>query len=186
MAKSLDEQLKVVATELGKSYLAWKSNERKKDTARKKFFKLATEDLVQSELAEDVVEIEATDAEQARDLISKKYPAWSVETVREHPDREGWFEAIIQENPDLLPYALVEGGFKIKRVVSKGQTFIDDERLLAEDPDLWHTVTYVPEPERRLHSLDDLDSPTLAKLQPYIYEGEPKISLGPVTKVDGD
>lgn len=143
MAKSLDERLKVVATRLGKSYLAWKANEAKKEANRKDFFALATEAMSETELAEDIVEVRAPDESKARDRVKQKYPAWIVEAVQEHPKREGWFEVIISENPELLPF-VYEAGFKIKRSVSKGSPFIDDERLREEDPELWEEVTVLP------------------------------------------
>lgn len=139
-----EAKLKEVVSKLGTSYRGWKDNEKVKDEARKEFFGLATEALRETTLAEEVVELPAKSLESATDLFEKKYPGWIVEEVRVHPDKDGHFEAIISENPELMAYIFEHDGWRYKRQVTKGSVYVDDERLREEDPDLWEEVTEIP------------------------------------------
>src|SRR4051812_39687622 len=99
-----DRDIPEIISELAIAYPAWKQYEGSKDKLRLEFFEAITEEEKTRELAEKVVEVEATDDTKARDLVEKRNPAWEVEAIRPHPDKEGTFEAIIRENPVLTPY----------------------------------------------------------------------------------
>lgn len=175
--KSLHE----LTAELGKAYKTWKSGETSKDNLRKDFFQSVTDRYANSkgELEERYVVVDGTDLDVAEAKLRQKYPRWDILDIRVdegYPDR---FEAIIVERPEFKPYTFVNptDGMVYTKQVSAGSIYVDDERLAQENPDLWEKVSYVPEPERQLRSLDDLAPDVLAELAEYMYEGPPKVSL---------
>lgn len=137
----------------------------------------------------------------------KKRPGWIIDDWRESPDHEGIYEIIVRENPEFQPFTIEYDGKVWGRQVVAGSTFVDDERLKEADEDLWFEVTAFPNEDfvldlvyetgmdaelvedhisqvaarhgigRQLKSLKDLDPETLAKLQPYIFEGKPTVKL---------
>ncbi len=173
---SVHGELETIVSHLGEAYDAWKGGEKDKNTYKEHFFRVATQALIYETLAEKVVEVKAKDEPAARDLISKRYPAWVIDQVRE-ATKLGYYEAIIQENPELMSYTFEHDGRVWQRQVSSGTPYVDDERLQAEDPELWEEITFVPEPERQLRPLDELAPDLLARLQEYIFEGKPTVKL---------
>lgn len=171
--------IKKITRELGDSYRKWKFFEKDKDKCKKEFFSLVDAEI--GILAERIVEIEAPSPEIAHELVTKRYPRWEIENWREVRTTEGTneFEFIIKENPKFKTHSFInpEDQMVYTRQVQSGSAILDDERLQEVDPDLYEAVTYVPEPERRLKSLDDLTPSQLAKLQEFMYEGPPVVKL---------
>lgn len=163
---------------LGQEYRAWKEAEGKKDELRKEFFKLVTEE-VSDQLEEKYVTVTAILEEDVRDYVAKKYPRWEIIDLRPEGTIQDLWEVIIEENPEYKTYSYVDHdhGYVYTKQVSSGSMYVDDERLQQKDPDLYEQVTYVPEPERKLRSLEELEPELLARLSEYLYEGRPKVSL---------
>lgn len=169
--------LENIVAELGAAYDTWKGGEKEKNELKDEFFKLATQEAGNGPLAEKVVEIKARDDVQAKQIAIQRYPAWIPDDIREHPDREGYYEIIIRENPELMTFTFEHDGRVFQRQIVSGSPILDDERLQAEDPELWERITYVPEPERKLRDFDDLDPETLGALSEYLHESKPTIKF---------
>lgn len=169
--------------ELSESYYAEKEAKTKKDALRSKFFEEITESLAADDLAEDLVVVEASDEKEATERIKANYPAYNIEAVREHPDLEGQWEGIIIENPEYKSFSVEVGGEIWQRQTTVGAPTVDAERLAEEDPDLFETVTFVPEPERQMKPLKDLDPVALARLQKYVVSGKVTLKLPAPKKV---
>lgn len=166
-----------VTSRLGEAYRAWKSSEKEKDEYRKRFFELADEALEGTTVLERV-EVEAESAEEALAQVEKRFPQWRVQDIRSL--NNGWFQVIIEEDPSLRPYQFVnpDDGQVYSRQVSSGTMHLDEERLQADDPELFEAVTYIPQ-ERQLRSLEELEPEQVARLQEYLYEGRPRVKLAP-------
>lgn len=136
--------LEEVVRELDAAYAEWKGGEKNKNKYKDEFFKLAEEALKDETLAEKVVETVAADEADARAVLDKRYPTWVVTEVREHPDKDGYYEAIIQENPYYLSFTYEYGDKVFQRQIVSGSAMLDDERLQAEDPELYFRVTTMP------------------------------------------
>jgi hypothetical protein len=170
-----------ILAKLDEGYEQWKTGEKQKNEYKDKFFQAITEEMAQSVLAEDLAVVAAHTEEDARARLARYYPRHVVEAVR--PADEGFYEAIIVENPAFLPHAVTFEGLVFERQIVSGALLLDDERLKEEDPELWEKVTYVPEPKRTLRPLDQLDAQLVAELQEYMYEGPPTVKLPAPKKI---
>lgn len=170
-----------ITSKLGEEYRAWKAHEKTKEAARKEFFSAVNQHL-SGKRAEKLVEVAAPSEEQARQELERRYPAWSIDDMR--VSSEGRYEAIIVENPEFQKFTFVnsEDGYVYGRSVSSGSIFLDEDRLQAENPELWERVTFVPEPQRQLKSFDELSKEDLAALTDFMYEGKPSVRLLPPRK----
>lgn len=140
----MTEELRDVTAKLGMDYKQWKEGEKAKNKAREEFFKLATQAI--PALEERVVTITADSEEAAREEIERIYPRHRLDDIRPlSPGASDW-EAIIIENPALRKFTYVNpsDGMVYERQVSDGSPGLDDERLKAENPDLYARVTTVP------------------------------------------
>lgn len=159
-----------VIAELAPKYTTWKSSEKTKEKLRKEFLEAVTEFLKQGDLAEKVVTIEADDEDKARELAEKLYPLWTVDELRPTPEvDQGSFDAILVENPQFLPFTIEYDGKVWGRQIRSGSTFVDDERLMEEDPQFyWDISDYQGEPLIR-----EIIAFTLGEEDPYapsVYE----------------
>lgn len=181
---NLSQKIEQILTGLGPAYIGWKENEAEKDKLKKEFFEAITEEFEGSDtLAEKVVEIEGLELDDARDLAVKLNPGWTVIAERPHPDTEGWWEFVVQEDPAFQPFTIDYEGVTFQRQVVSGSVYVDDKRLRAEDPELWEQITFVPPlPSRKLRPLDDLEPELQARVQKYMYEGTPTVKF-PAPKV---
>lgn len=157
--------------------------------------------------AEDLIQCEASSPEAAQEYALKKRPGWVIEDWREDPDHTGIYEVIVKEDPAFQAFTIEHDGKVWGRQISAGSTFVDTDRLEEEDTDLWMEVTAYPNEdflsmlvyeagkeiseigpyimqvaerydiERQLVDLNTLDPETLAKLQPYVFEGKPVVKL---------
>ena len=79
---------------------------------------------------------------------------------------------------EAFEYVNKTDGLVYSRQISNGAPLLDDERLREEDPELWDQITYIPEPERTLKPLDELDPELLAKVGSYLITGRVTTKLG--------
>lgn len=201
--RTLDE----ILDELDDAYGKWKGGEKSKNKLKEEFFEMAISALKEETKAERVAQVKAKDEFEARALFAKQYPTWDLTVVRENPDKDGYYEAILTENPFYKEFSIEHNGKVFRRQVVSGSNLLDDERLKEEDRDLWEDVTEWPQEgflrdilaqtsvdlgdlydvidgiaekhgvERVLKDLDSLDPYTLAALQKYMYEGPPTIKF---------
>jgi hypothetical protein len=200
-----------VVGELSSAYFSAKTEGNKKDKLRLEFFELATKQ--QDEPAEKVVATKARSESDARHIIEQRYPAWTISEIRATDGEGGYWEAIIEENPELQPFSIEHDGWIWERRIASGSIFVDDDRLGVDDPDLWKEVTDFEHREilenilyecgvdseevsakldalgeayglpRKLRPLEELEAHHYAALQDYIYEGKPKVTLAAPKKV---
>lgn len=169
--------LSEVTTRLGKSYTRWRAEEKAKDKAKREFFDLVNEELAESELAEKICVIRATDQAKAEERASLENPGWIIDASMK--EDENTYAFILKEDPAFRSYVYVNPDDRrvyTKTVVS-GSVILDNERLREEDPALYEQVTYTPEPERKIKPLSELTDIQAALLQEYMYEGKPVIKL---------
>lgn len=171
--------LETVTERLGKQYDRWKKYEGKKDEEKLDFFELATAQESAKTLAtQRVVLSRPLSEEDARAYLAKYYPRWNIATL-------GYSDgnitrALLVEDPKLKTTSFVNprDGRVYTRQVDNGPAMLDDERLLAEDPDLYAKVTIkTPWGDPVLWPLDQLPDATLAQVQKYIYTGKPRVKL---------
>lgn len=138
-----DDPLRAISARLGLWYGQWKQGEKDKDSARQELFKEIDK---QVSTDERLVEIHAASEEEAREQIAKRFPAWVLDDIRPIAPGAEDFEAIITENPSFKRYTYFNPDTKMvyERQVVSGTPILDDEKLLAENPDLYARVTELP------------------------------------------
>lgn len=171
-----------IVAKLSKSYHAEKEAKKEKEQRRADFFQTITDQFSEDDLAEDLAVVEADSEEEAYAQAEANYPTYNVIAAREHPDLEGRWEVIIQENPEYKSFSITVEGEIWQRQTSVGAPMVDDEKLAAEDPELYELVTEVPT-KRVMKPLKDLDDVSLARLQKYVVPGKVSLKL-PAPKVN--
>src|ERR1700747_1081988 len=111
---ALERELSFHTTQLGQSYVAWKEEEKNKETDRKKFFELAVEALLANESLElrtKVVEITLVVAsmELASQRAAQKHPRYIVEGVQHTKSNDGeeTYKVVLKENPEFVTFTYV-------------------------------------------------------------------------------
>jgi|SRR5208282_588926 len=123
-------------TKLGRAYKRKKRVEKEYNTERQAFFDEVSIILSDRKLATKVIEVDG----EAEDYVRQQYPGWVLQSVGE----DG--KAIIEEDPEWVKYTYVNKaeGYAYARNITQETPSIDDERMLAEDPELYYRVTYSP------------------------------------------
>lgn len=148
-----------------------KKAKAEKAKLRTRFFDKATEQERQGSLGERYAVVPAQDEKQARERIARYYSGFTISAIRE---TDGDWEAILVEDPALVPFSIEVDGYIFERQIRSGSVMLDDERLKEEDPELYESIT---RQVTVVKPLDDLDKETLAKLASYIYTGQPSVAL---------
>jgi hypothetical protein len=141
------------------------------------FFSLAEATVASKTLAQKSVSVAQFDSEEeAREYLAQHYPTWRI---IDFTIRDDDVLAVLEEDPEKQPFVFVNPLDKkvYRKQVVAGGTFVDEEKLRREDPKLWERITFVPEPEPRIKSSDELDPKDYAKMQKYVYPGPPQIKL---------
>jgi hypothetical protein len=162
---------------LGEAYDQWKGGEKEKETYKKAFFKEATKLLKQEAPAQIMELVHAPDEATARGLAERQFPRFTVLDVL--PDGENQYRVALEERADLRPFTFVNpnDGRVYQRSVVEGSPLVDDERLQAEDPELWQRISFIPEPKPTLKPLEELSDEDLAAIRKYLYRGRPTVKL---------
>lgn len=137
--------INLITKEFGLEYSASKSAEKKVKQLQKEFFDAATEMLSQQSLASKTVEVpDGVDAKGLEQL----YPGWKVITSLRPGKEEGVWEAVLQEDPAFMAFNYVnpDDHMVYARTTAQGSPMLDDERLAAENPELWEEISDFPEP----------------------------------------
>lgn len=164
-------EIETIVKELAEAYHLEKNAKKAKDETRKQFFESVTKELSEGELAEDIVIVDADDEEEAEIRAKAKYPTYSVEASRKHPDVEGKYEVIIRELPEYKSFSVSVDGEIWQRQIVIGSPVIDEIRLKEQDPELYEEVTALPT-ERVMKPLQEIDDVALARLQKYVTPGK--------------
>lgn len=154
-----------------------KSKKNRKSGLKEEFFDEATKASATT-LAEKttlILKEDAPDDESARIEAARRYPGWTVESVKYDGPGMMW-RIRIKEDPRYKPFTYVDeaNGLVWTRQISAGSAEYDIDKLQREDPELWERVSKL---ERVPKALESLPSEDLTKVQRYIYPGTPKVSL---------
>lgn len=133
-----------LTTKLGKAYKKWKDGEKEKERLRKQFFDAVTE-AAADDLDEKLITVELQDGDTIEAYVERQHPGWSLDEYRVND--KGETEAILIIDPAYKPFTYVNAadGLVYQRQVVSGGQVLDDERLRAEDPDLWLAITEIPD-----------------------------------------
>lgn len=131
-----------IIADLAPEYKSWKGSEKAKEKLKKEFFKAITEHIKENEeQAEKVVEITASNEEDARTAAEKAYPLWLVDDLRPSPDTEGAYDVIIVENPEFQTYTIEYNDEVWGRQIVAGSTMIDDDQIQEDDPVFYQSIS---------------------------------------------
>lgn len=173
--------LDAVCTLLGAHYADWKFAEKEKNKFKDMFFAYATERSGASEEVLVTVYGRGISEADAIERAEKYNPRFGVDVIR--PSKDGW-EAIMVTRPEYTSFLYVNGDANVsprmvyQRQVVDGPPLLDDERMAADDPDLYAEITFeLPWGERVVRPLHSLDASTLMRVQGYIYKGKPTVKL---------
>jgi len=207
-----------VTNQAGQTYFQHKALKEALDDRRSEFFKAASSSFTEKNLARRTVEIPADQSADAEGYAERYNTGWRVVEVTE----DG---VLIEEDPDFLPYShtylfeepreeIVRGkktevyGYVISRSIQTGSAMLDDERLIAVDPelyeevtqwanydlilkievfdsDIWHQLDEMGWP-REPKPIEDLSAEQYARVQQFTYESPrtPKFLVRYATKKD--
>jgi hypothetical protein len=169
--------LEIVTRDLGEADAEEKRNKKLRDKHRLEFFSLAEATVASKTLAQKSVSVAQFDSEEeAREYLEQHYPTWRI---IDFTIRDDDVLAVLEEDPEKQPFVFVNPLDKkvYRKQVVAGGTFVNEEKLQREDPELWKRITFVPEPEPQIKSSDELDPKDYAKMQKYVYPGPPQIKL---------
>lgn len=166
-----------VTSMLGSQYRAWKAAEKRKDELKKDFFESVESTLSLETPAQTYEEIFASDDSLAAEKAEKKFPTFRVLSTLEAG--EGVYRVVLEERIEFRPFVHInkDDGYVYQRQVTNGSPILDDDRLKAEDPDLWERISILPVPERELKPWNQIDPEDIAKLSEYLYSGKPQVKL---------
>jgi hypothetical protein len=170
-------------------YAEWKTYEKEKNADKDCFYELADEELAKEPVAENydcMVILDGDTEGDVLDRIRRFNPGWDISEHRlSDADNERYeVEAILVEDISLKPFTYVnrelDPPMVFKRSVSAGSPMLDEVFLQRADPKLWEEVSFeTPWGERIMPPLTVLDSKLVSRIQKYIYNGKPKVSLSP-------
>lgn len=199
--------LEVVTNQLLAIYDNWKSAEKKKNELRDEFFKLAVDENSRAPLSRKTVTIIADSEDEVRNVVEDHHKRFSCEALKEKTP--GVWSVVLIERPEFKSFVYIndskETPILIQRRVDDGSPSLDNERIIKEDPELWKSVSEIPDRNflvdlilcfsyreqivkrledvyplhrRLLRPFKDLSSEEIPRLQSYVSYGKPKIVLG--------
>jgi hypothetical protein len=135
--------IKVVARDFGKAHKEEAEAKGRKDKYRKQFFDLI--DIPEQELARKTIFAECDDPEA---YVASLYPKWRI--LKKEFSRVGDWKILIQEDPEKKNFVLVNplDGQVYQRTVAESAPDVDLDRLKAEHPSIYRSVTFQPKPPR--------------------------------------
>jgi hypothetical protein len=131
-----------LTTDLGEVHKLKSESEKELKQLREDFFDEATKACKAKPLARKTttLELAGLSEEEARHLVARKNPGWTVVEVSEADD--GW-RAILEEDPAFADFVFVnsedEQVYRRQRV--DGTIVLDDEMCKNSDPGLWYEIT---------------------------------------------
>lgn len=181
--RTLDETV----ASLGWAYGLWKEHEAYKNEYKDEFFAHADRSIEKAGLALKLVTLVAPSHEKAIERVKRHNPTWRISESRKHPEIEGTFEIILEENPRYQPFTHEYEGVVYSRRVAKGPVMIDEEWLMEEDHELFLSACFeLPWGQVVVRPIESLDAETIARLSKYIYNDKPRVTLAPPKAVKED
>jgi hypothetical protein len=170
----MSDNLTNITKQLGSAYAEAKKWDKSKTEFRVRFFEEISKQ--HETLATKISTVDAKDLASAIAISEQHNPGWLALSAMKS---DGKYEVRMQEDPIFKPFTFInhDDGMVYQKQIVAGPVMFDDERLKSERPDVYDLVTFIPEPERQLKPLDEMNEETLAVLQDYIYEGKPIVKL---------
>ena len=124
-----ETDLTEITRHFGATYKLSKDWDKLKAGAQKEFFAAATQELEQTRLPQKIVEGDLS-------RIEVHYPGWRV--ISNDDD-----QVTLEQDPSLMDFVFInpEDGMVYRRSVTHQAEMLDDERLRAEDPELWKEIS---------------------------------------------
>jgi hypothetical protein len=128
----------------------WKGQMEK---LRKQFFDLLKVHIKPSELARQTIFYEG---DQPGHHVATLYPKWRIVTTRKIQGDE--WQILIEEDPEKRSYTYLNPVDQqvYQRTVVESAPQVDLDKLKADHPSIYKSVTFQPKPPRELKSLDKL------------------------------
>lgn len=130
-----------VTQRFGRAYERNKKAKTWLEKQQRALFRAFDQDLANRTASQRSIEI--PEGEDSETYIKVHHPGWQI---------VGWSadhtHAILEETPSLLAHRFInhEDGMVYGRAQVTGSPSLDDDRLRAEDPELWERITEWPEP----------------------------------------
>lgn len=178
--------LAAITTKLGSAHATSKKAEKELKESRSEFFEAIDEEILETEtLARQTIVV--PDELDETSYIKQFFPGWRL--VDPGSKKNTY---IIEEDPAFKKFVYVnhDDGQVYRRNVSQAGPSLDDDRLKAEDPELWEKITevqIVPQQEVRvLKDLDTIPNAQLAAMQEYFVPGGMTVKLDAPRKAKPD
>jgi hypothetical protein len=165
MPKTLAD-IKEVTKEFGEAHAEearWKST---KERLRKQFFDLLRLNIPTTQLAQTTIYYDGTDPEQH---VATLYPKYMIVDKRFDLATKEW-RILLREDIDRKSWSYVNpvDGNVYSRTVAESAPEVDLERLKADHPSIYKSVTFQPKPARQLKPLDKLTERQKATIMRYL------------------
>lgn len=165
-----------ITKQLGEAYRGWKDNEIEKNRLKEEFFDLASRSFDRQDRATKVVHCgDVGNAQAAREFALKQNPFWKIIGIHMQDDL---YWVGMEEDVTLKPFAFVnkEDGMVYQRTVVEGPVLLDDERMKAENPELWQAISR-EKTVVEVIPFEELDPEVLEQLSGYLYQGQPTVKF---------
>lgn len=165
MPKKPKPKIEEVAQEFGKAHAEENDAKKRKDKYRLLFFDLI--EIPEDQLSRQTIYAECDNPEA---YVASLYPKWRIISKKlvdeEIPDE---WRLVIQEDPAKRNFVFVNplDNKVYTRTVAESAPQVDLDRLKEDDPDLYESMTFQPDPPPRqlkpLNSLDDDEKETVKR-----------------------
>jgi hypothetical protein len=155
------------------AYTKFKSAENVKNAVKNDFFTAITEELKSGPLARRTIKLPDLPWIEQESWVKQHHPGWIL--INSVKDR-----GIIKQDPSLMKFSIVIDGKVWGRNSSESGPSLDEDRLKAEDPQLYKKVT---RPVRILKDQNKLTTGQWIMLQEYMTPGPVTVKVAPPRKV---
>ena len=145
MAAKHKRSLNTITKEFGREHVKKKDAEAALKKGKDEFYEAANQALERGTLEQRTVQIPSS--EDTQRYVDTHFPGWRIVGRAEEITLGGFDSLIIEEDPAFMPFVHFndKDGKIYKRSAVPGSPYLDDEKLKAEDPDLWMAVSQ-PDP----------------------------------------
>jgi len=174
--------LQDVATDFGISYGASKLAEKELAAEKDVLYARLDERDADEKLAHKTVNVPIIANVTPDQWLETYYPGWRFA----NPEKV-LGKVVIEEDPTLKKRTFVnpEDGMVYGRTRKEGNPRLDDERLRAEDPELWERITH-EETTRALNDVEEISKADFAKMKKYFVPGKVTVALMTPRKAKAD
>lgn len=153
--------MKSLTEQFGKAYFKAKKAKTVSEDLKKKFFDLATEELQQRRLPQKTIDV--PDMDTVPEFVRRYHPGWRLKSFSQGV-------AVIERDPACIPHSYVNptDGMLYQRGIQESGPSLDEEKLIAECPQLWKAIT---KPVREVKDPSTWTPMQRKKVEPYMVPG---------------